>query len=169
MAVMAPGPAISGMARGNVAVTPEGGPACSRSRSARCWNTISKAMANSSKPPAMRKAASEMPSRLKSQSPIRALPASTQKAIRLASRATLRRVASSSPLVRPIKTGPMPIGSITTSRVTKAEINCSGMSGFRRAIFRASSAYFSAPGAFVPQKAASVATQLHQPNADVSI
>src|SRR4030081_2414385 len=78
MAVIAPGPAISGTASGKVAIWRTcSSIACSAAfdwRSMRTPNTISKAIENSSSPPAMRKAVSEMPSSASSQSPPRAPP-----------------------------------------------------------------------------------------------
>ena len=73
VAVMAPGPAISGMASGKAAMLRTcSSIASSASRDCRAMrtpNTISEAIENSSSPPAMRKAGSEIDSVRSSQSP----------------------------------------------------------------------------------------------------
>ena len=94
VAVIAPGPAISGIASGKAAMlrtcSSTASSACFDSRSMRTPNTISEAIANSSKPPAMRKAGSVMPSLPRSQSPISAVPARIAAAMMLARSATCR-------------------------------------------------------------------------------
>ena len=91
-------------------------------------NTISDAIENSSKPPAMRKAGSEIDSVRSSQSPISALPARIAAAIRQARKATRRRSRIGRPCVMATKAGTRPSGSTTTTSVTKAEMrNSSGM------------------------------------------
>ena len=92
-------------------------------------NTISDAIENSSKPPAMRKAGRPIDSVRSSQSPISALPARIAAAIRQARSATARRARSGRPWVIATKVGTRPSGSTTTTMVTRAEIrNSSGMS-----------------------------------------
>ena len=75
VAVMAPGPAISGMASGKAAIlrtrSSMASSACCDCRAMRTPNTISEAMENSSRPPAMRNAGSEIDSARSSQSPIK--------------------------------------------------------------------------------------------------
>src|SRR6478609_8169861 len=72
-------------------------------------------------PPEMRKAGSEMPSRVSSQLPAREVPNRISAAIRAARQATVRRVASDIPCVMLANAGASPIGSITTASVTRVE------------------------------------------------
>ena len=92
VAVIAPGPAISGMASGNAAMLRTCSSialsAASDWRVMRTPNTISEAIENSSSPPAMRNAGSEIDSMRNSQSPISAAPARIANAIRQARSAT---------------------------------------------------------------------------------
>ena len=92
VAVIAPGPAISGMASGKAAMlrtcSSSAFPAASDWRAMRTPNTISEAIENSSSPPAMRNAGSEIDSVRSSQSPISAVPARIAAAIRQARNAT---------------------------------------------------------------------------------
>ena len=125
-AVIAPGPAIKGMASGNAAMLRTcSSSACSAERDWR-WvrkpNTISEAIENSKRPPAMRKAGSEIESVTSSQPPIRAAPTRIAAAIRLARSATLRRDLAARSCVTPMNAGTNPIGSTTTSSVTNAEM-----------------------------------------------
>ena len=135
LAVMAPGPAISGMASGKAAILrTRSSMACSAVsvwRTTRTPNTISEAIENSSKPPAMRNAGSEIDSMRNSQSPASALPARIAAAIRQARSATLRRDAAGKSCVMAMKDGTSPIGSSTTRIVTRAEtVNSRGMNCF---------------------------------------
>ena len=95
VAVIAPGPAISGMASGNAAMSRTCSstalPAVSDWRVMRTPNTISLAIENNSSPPAMRNAGSEIESVRNSQSPASAAPVRIANAIRQARSATLRR------------------------------------------------------------------------------
>jgi hypothetical protein len=84
-------------------------------------STISEATANNIRPPAMWNAGSEMPSVASSQSPISAVPASTAAAIVQARTAICRRAARGRPSVTARNVGVRPIGSTTTSSVTRAE------------------------------------------------
>ncbi len=95
-------------------------------------NSISNAIENNNKPPAMRNAASEMPSVRNSQSPISAVPMRIAPAIRLARSATLRRAARGRPWVTAKKVGVRPTGSTTTKSVSSADMaKSSGMPGLR--------------------------------------
>ena len=110
--------------------------ACSAARdwrSMRSPNTISKAIENSSSPPAMRNAGSEIPSVRSSQSPANAAPNRIAAAISEARNATWRRCCGDSPSVTARKVGASPTGSTTTSSVTSAEIrNSSGIGSASR-------------------------------------
>ena len=125
VAVIAPGPAISGMASGKAAIWRRSSTACSAVRdwrSIRTPNTISEAIENSSRPPAMRNAGSEMPRRVSSQSPTAAVPIRIAAAISEARMATWRRVDLGNPCVMATKVGTSPTGSTTTNSVTRVEI-----------------------------------------------
>ena len=93
VAVMAPGPASSGIASGKAAMLRTcSSSACSASSPSwrlRTPNTISDAIENSSSPPAMRNADSEISSVARSQSPISAAPIRIAPAMMLARTATL--------------------------------------------------------------------------------
>ena len=86
VAVIAPGPAISGIASGNAAMSRTCSstalPAVSDWRVMRTPNAISLAIENNSSPPAMRNAGSEIESVRNSQSPASAAPVRIAKAIR---------------------------------------------------------------------------------------
>jgi uncharacterized membrane protein len=98
-------------------------------------NSISKAMENSSRPPAMRNAASEMPSVWNSQSPSSAAPTRIAPAIMLARSATLRRALRGSPSVTTRNVGVRPTGSTTTKSVNSAETaKSSGIAGIVPAV-----------------------------------
>ena len=141
VAVIAPGPAISGIASGNAAMSRTCSstalPAVSDWRVMRTPNAISLAIENSSSPPAMRKAGSEIESVRSSQSPASAAPVRIANAIRQARIATLRRAGGGRPAVMPRKAGMRPIGSTTTSSVTSAEMRKSrGIFSSRTALCR---------------------------------
>ena len=142
---MAPGPAISGTASGKAAMLRTRSSIASSAscdwRPMRTPNTISEAIENSSRPPAMRKAGSEIDSVRSSQSPMSALPARMAPAIRQARQATLTREAVGRPWVMAMKVGTRPIGSTTTTRVTSAETrNSTGMTAAMLAVRRGNSA-----------------------------
>ena len=131
---MAPGPARSGIATGKAAMLRIS--SCSIAcvtapvlRSVRLANTISKAIQNSSRPPAMRKAGKVMPRWRRSQSPMTALPARMAKAMIEARVATCRRSARENPPVSPRNSGTIAIGSMITSKVTKAAVSWSNVIG----------------------------------------
>ena len=113
VAVMAPGPAISGMASGKAAMlrtrSSRASSACCDWRPMRTPNTISEAIENSSSPPAMRKAGRVIDSVRNSQSPISAAPASTMAAISAGAQATPRRDGSGMPWVMAMKVGTRPM------------------------------------------------------------
>src|SRR5262245_17732408 len=76
----------------------------------------------------MRKAGNEIDKVRNSQSPINALPAKIRPAIMAARTATFRRAASGKSCVTPMKLGTSPMGSTTSTSVTKAEMrNSAGM------------------------------------------
>src|ERR1041385_2538783 len=126
VAVIAPGPAISGIASGKAAMSRTCSsialPAVSDWRVMRTSNAISLAIENSKSPPAIRQAGSEMESVRSSQSPASAAPVRIPNAMRQARIATLRRAADGRPAVMPRKAGVNPIGSTTTSSGTRAKI-----------------------------------------------
>ena len=91
-------------------------------RSVRRSNTISKAIQNSSSPPAMRKAGSETPSAFSTTSPATPKKPMMQKAMIEARTATCRRSPADMPRVSDRKIGARPGGSSVTSIVTRAEV-----------------------------------------------
>jgi hypothetical protein len=103
VAVIAPGPAINGMASGKAAIlrtcSSTACSACCDWRSVRTPNTISDAIENNSNPPAMRKAGKPIESVRNSQSPTSALPTRIAAAISVACSATLRRARCGKPCV----------------------------------------------------------------------
>ena len=125
VAVMAPGPAMRGIASGNAATLR----IWSRSmadlatlllRAVRRSNTISKAIQNSSNPPAIRKAGSVIPSNDRIFCPATAKNASASVAINVARQATCRLSAAVIPTVKARNMGAIAGGSTVTSKVTKA-------------------------------------------------
>ena len=126
IAVMAPGPAISGIASGKAAtlrirscVTATSAVCCLRSL--RRSNTISKAIQNRSSPPAIRNAGRPTPRSRSSTSPPRPKKARMQNAISAARAATRRRSSAVMPRVTDRKIGASPGGSTVTRSVTSAE------------------------------------------------
>src|SRR5262249_41728738 len=101
-------------------------------RSVRTPNTISEAIENNSRPPAMRKAGSEMPRVVSSQCPTRAAPTRMPAAMAEARSATLRWATEGRPWVTARKVGARPIGSTTTNKVTSGDNTESGGIGTGR-------------------------------------
>ena len=129
---IAPGPESSGIASGKTAMSSR--PPTSRSssaererRSVRRSNTISSAISSSIPPPAIRNAASPMPSTPSTRSPASPKPSRIRPAIRVPLSAIRRRSAAAMPAVSASRTGTSPSGSMTTNRVVNACRATSGM------------------------------------------
>ena len=123
---MAPGPAISGMASGKAATLRMWSwviavSAVAALRAVRSSNTISKAIQNSSRPPAMRKAGRLMPIAFSTKSPPKPKNAMMPKAMMQARTATWRCSALFMPRVTERKIGARPGGSMVTSSVTSVD------------------------------------------------
>ena len=124
MVVMAPGPAMSGMPSGKMAMSWSVWIAALRSesvlRSACLSVTISAAVRNSRAPPAMRMAGRPMPSACSRPAPARPNTASTMPPTRHARRACEARSAGVSCGVIAANTTAVPGGSTMTSSATSA-------------------------------------------------
>ena len=119
--VIAPGPAIKGIARGNTDGSFSAGSAslCAARRLRRPVNNISSAVRNNSIPPEIRNAGSDMPRKVNADSPNRQKINRMTAPITVARKAIARRAAAVSPLVKLTNTGVNPIGSMMTKSVTK--------------------------------------------------
>ena len=119
--VIAPGPAIKGMARGNTDGSFSAGSAslCAARRLRRPVNNISSAVRNNSIPPEIRNAGSEIPRKVNADSPNRQKINRMTAPITVARKAIARRAAAVSPLVKLTNTGVNPTGSMMTKSVTK--------------------------------------------------
>jgi hypothetical protein len=108
--VIAPGPAIKGMARGNTDGSFSAGSAslCAARRLRRPVNNISSAVRNNSIPPEIRNAGSEMPRKVNADSPNRQKINRMTAPITVARKAIARRAAVVSPLNKLTKTGVNP-------------------------------------------------------------
>ncbi len=117
---IAPGPAMSGRARGKTEGSVVGTSARPSRLGCRFSNSISSAVRNSSSPPAIRKAGMEMPRKVRIDSPSSAKAMRMPTLMRQARRAMVRRAAAVMPAVMATKMGARPMGSITTKSAVKA-------------------------------------------------
>ena len=118
---------MSGMDSGNTASACRSCRLCSTAFSAvsdlrllRWSNTISKAMAKSSRPPATRKAGTEMPRRFSTVWPLKKKTKRMAPAVSVARTATRRRSAAETPEVSARNMGASPTGSMVTKSVANA-------------------------------------------------
>ncbi len=121
--VIAPGPAINGMARGKTAGSgPSSSSAVFSRRGVRRSNSMSMAVRNSRMPPDTRKAGMPMPIFESTNSPPIPNTARIAAPVTNALNATPRRWREVMPVVRVTNNGVRPIGSMITKRVTNAVV-----------------------------------------------